>query len=55
MIHEIIKIFHQYLLKHVQVSDQDMWLLPNIEAGLVSYNYEFKINDPYLMANGEAL
>ena len=38
MIHEIIEIFHQYLLKHVQVSNQDMWFLSNIEAGLESLN-----------------
>ena len=34
VIHEIIEIFHHYLLEHVQVSDQYVWLLSNIESGL---------------------
>ena len=31
MIHEIVEIFHHYLLQHIQVSDQDVGLLSNIE------------------------
>lgn len=34
MIHEIVELFHHYLLKHIQVSNQDVWLLSNIEPGL---------------------
>ena len=30
MIHEILKIFHHNLLKHVQVRNHDMWLLSDI-------------------------
>ena len=30
MIHEIIEIFHHYLLKHVQVRNQDMWCWSDI-------------------------
>ena len=30
-VHEVAEIFHQYLLEHVQVSDQDLRHLPNVE------------------------
>ena len=35
MVHEVVEIFHHYLLEHIQVSDQDMGLLPNIEPVII--------------------
>ena len=32
MIHEVSEIFHHYLFEHVQVSDQNLRLLPNVES-----------------------
>lgn len=32
MVHEAVEVLHQYLFEHVQVSNQDMWLLSNVES-----------------------
>ena len=38
VVHEAVKFLHQYMFEHVQVSNQDMWLLSNVESvGLQNY------------------
>ena len=31
MVTEVVKVFNQDLFEHVQVSDQNVWPLPNVE------------------------